>query len=175
MKLLTTTEAAILGLLADRELSGYDLKLLVARSVGYFWKPAKSQIYAVLPRLDERKLVRRRDVRQVGRPDKQVYRITPAGRTALRRWLDEAPLEPEPERILLLKLFFAEHADVATIRGYVRQRRVAAAQLARELAELDAKAKADERDRFPALTRRYGHEVTAAVVRWATAVEQELA
>lgn len=175
MRLLTTTEAAILGLLADRELSGYDLKLLVSRSVGYFWKPAKSQIYAVLPRLDERKLVRRRDVRQVGRPDKQVYRITPAGRTALRRWLDEAPLEPEPERILLLKLFFGEYADVSAIRGYVRERRLAAVQLGRELDELDAKAKADERDRFPAFTRRYGHELTSAVVRWATAVEQELA
>jgi DNA-binding PadR family transcriptional regulator len=175
MKLLTTTEAAILGLLADGELSGYDLKLLVSRSVGYFWKPAKSQIYAVLPRLEARKLVRRRDVRQARRPDKQVYRITAAGRDALRHWLDHAPLEPEPERILLLKLFFGEHADVATIRGYVRERRLAAAQLARELADLDAKAAGDEGDRFRAFTRRYGHEVTAAVVRWATAVERELA
>src|SRR5512132_1027072 len=175
MRTLTTTEAAILGLIADRELSGYDLKLLVSRSVGYFWKPAKSQIYAVLPRLEERKLVRRRDVPQSRRPDKQVYRITPAGRTALRRWLEEAPLEPEPERILLLKLFFGEHADVSTIRAFVRERRLAATELLRELAELDAKAKDDAGDRFPAFTRRYGHDVMDAVVRWATAVEKELA
>lgn len=91
---LTTTEAALLGLLADGELSGYDLKRLVERSVGYFWRPARSQIYAVLPRLVERGLARRRAVAQAMRPDKQVYRITPAGRGALRTWLDAAPLDP---------------------------------------------------------------------------------
>ncbi len=138
--MLTTTEAAILGLLTDRELSGYDLKGLVSRSVGYFWKPAQSQIYAVLPRLVERGLARRRDVRQEGRPDKQLYRITSAGRTALRDWLHHAPLDPEPERILLLKLFFGQHADAATILGYVRERRAAAEQLARELVDIDANA-----------------------------------
>jgi PadR family transcriptional regulator AphA len=175
MKMLTTTEAALLGLLADRELSGYDLKRLVSRSVGYFWRPAKSQIYAVLPRLVERRLARSRDVRQQGRPDKQLYRSTPAGRAALRDWLDHAPLQPEPERILLLKLFFGHHTDAATLIGFVRERRAAAEQLARELVELDAHGGADSHDRFHALTRRYGMELSVAVVRWAESVEEELA
>jgi DNA-binding PadR family transcriptional regulator len=175
MRMLTTTEAAILGLLANRELSGYDLKGVVSRSVGYFWKPAQSQIYAVLPRLVERGLARRRDVRQEGRPDKQLYRITSAGRIALRDWLDHAPLEPEPERILLLKLFFGQHTDEAVILGYVRERRAAAEQLARELVDIDANAGTDPHDRFRALTRRYGLEMSAAVVRWAKSVETELA
>jgi DNA-binding PadR family transcriptional regulator len=172
---LTTTEAAILGLLAERELSGYDLKRVVERSVGYFWRPARSQIYAVLPRLVERGLARRRDVAQATRPDKQLYRITLAGREALRTWLDEAPLDPEPERILLLKLFFGAEADRAALLGFVRERRAAAEQLARELRALDPKAESDPHDRFHALTRRYGLEVSAAVARWARWVEKELA
>jgi DNA-binding PadR family transcriptional regulator len=174
-EVLTTTEAAILGLLAERELSGYDLKRAVERSVGYFWRPARSQIYAVLPRLVERGLTRRRDVAQATRPDKQLYRATPAGREALRRWLNEAPLEPEPERILLLKLFFGAHADRAALLGFVRQRREAAEQLARELRTLDAEAKNLPHDRFHALTRRYGLELSAAIARWARSVEQDLA
>jgi PadR family transcriptional regulator AphA len=171
---LTTTEAALLGLLADRELSGYDLKRLVERSVGYFWRPARSQIYAVLPRLVERGLARRRDVAQATRPDKQLYRITAAGREALRTWLDEAPLDPEPERILLLKLFFGAHADRAALLGFVRERREAAEQLAHELRALDGDRKHDAHDAFHALTRRYGLEISAAIVRWAGAVEKEL-
>ena len=50
---LTTTEAAVLGLLSHGPRSGYDLRKAVELSVGYFWGPAKSQIYAVLPRLVE--------------------------------------------------------------------------------------------------------------------------
>jgi DNA-binding PadR family transcriptional regulator len=173
-EVLTTTEAAILGLLAERELSGYDLKRAVERSVGYFWRPARSQIYAVLPRLVERGLARRRDVAQATRPDKQVYRGTPAGRAALRHWLDGAPLEPEPERILLLKLFFGAEADRAALLGFVRERREAAEQLARELRALDAIARGGRHDRFHALTRTYGLELSAAVARWARSVEKEL-
>jgi DNA-binding PadR family transcriptional regulator len=172
---LTTTEAALLGLLAERELSGYDLKRAVERSVGYFWRPARSQIYAVLPRLVERGLARRRDVAQATRPDKQLYRVTPAGREALREWLNGAPLEPEPERILLLKLFFGEQADRDALLGFVLERRQAAEQLARELRALDAEVKNHAHDRFHALTRRYGLELSAAIVRWARSVEKELA
>ena len=145
------------------------------RSVGYFWRPARSQIYAVLPRLVERGLARRRVVAQTTRPDKQVYRIAPAGRQALRTWLDKAPLEPEPERILLLKLFFGAHADRAALVGFVRERREAAEQLAREVRVLDERGKNDTHDRFHALTRRYGLELSAAVVRWARSVEKDLA
>jgi len=127
---LTTTEAAILGLVAEGEVSGYDLQRRVERGVGYFWKPARSQIYAVLPRLVERGLAVGRRVRQDRRPDKHLYRITPDGLAALREWLELAPLEPDAERILLIKLFFAKHADPEVIRRFVRELRAKAESLA---------------------------------------------
>ncbi|MBA2383411.1 MAG: PadR family transcriptional regulator, partial [Actinobacteria bacterium] len=86
---LTATEAALLGLLALRGgQSGYDLKKAVDASVGYFWKPAKTQIYAVLPRLVAAGLATRRAVAQHDRPDKSVHRPTAAGRAALTEWLE---------------------------------------------------------------------------------------
>src|SRR5918911_3115448 len=94
---LAATEAAVLGLLADREQSGYDLKRAIDRSVGYFWGPAKSRIYTVLPRLVERGYATRRGVVQEDRPNKQLYRITAAGRRALEAWLAE-PSGPAPNR-----------------------------------------------------------------------------
>ena len=65
---LTTTEAVALGVLAEGERSGYDLLKRVESSVGHIWSPAKSQLYAVLPRLVEAGLARRRMVRQATVP-----------------------------------------------------------------------------------------------------------
>ena len=91
---LSATEATILGQLVPGEQSGYDLLKRIESSVGYIWSPAKSQLYAVLPRLVSAGLTRRRVIRQSRRPDKQLYRLTAAGRSAFRRWLaDSEPLE----------------------------------------------------------------------------------
>src|SRR6478736_174107 len=88
---LTTTDAAILGVLSWGPMSGYDVKKTVDSSVGYVWGPAKSAIYAVLPRLVEDGLATARKVAQSQRPDKVVYRITKAGREALRSWIEDTP------------------------------------------------------------------------------------
>ena len=69
---LTPTEYAVLGLLTSGEQSGYDLQKYAERSVGYFWTPAKSRIYATLPRLVDEGLVLSRGVVQSGRPNKQL-------------------------------------------------------------------------------------------------------
>src|SRR5215216_4289026 len=90
---LTTTEAAVLALLAiEGERSGYDLLKLVSKAIAYIWAPARSQLYTVLPRLARDGLAEQRRVVQTTRPDKLLYRISPAGRDALTRWLET----PEP-------------------------------------------------------------------------------
>src|ERR1041385_576132 len=85
---LTTTEAAVLALLAiEGERSAYDLVQLVQKAIAHVWSPARSGLYAVLPRLVRHGLASRRPVAQATRPDKQLYRIAPAGRAALDGWL----------------------------------------------------------------------------------------
>ena len=119
MRRLTTTEAALLGLLAMGDASGYDLKKAVDASVGYFWLPAKSQIYAVLPRLVADRLATRRSVAQPHRPDKHVYRVSAQGRAALRRWLEE-PAGEDSGR-LLLKVFFGSLVDPEVVLRHVAE------------------------------------------------------
>src|ERR1700704_24408 len=86
---LTTTEAAVLALLAiEGERSAYDLTKLVAQAIAHVWSPARSGLYAVPPRLVKDGFAQRRVVSQSPRPDKQLYRITPAGRRALDGWLE---------------------------------------------------------------------------------------
>src|SRR5215218_11333638 len=85
----TRTELAVLGLLAwSGESSGYELHKLAGRSVGFIWAPARSQLYAVLKRLDAAGLVSGRHVVQPDRPDKRIFSLTGAGMATLRGWLD---------------------------------------------------------------------------------------
>jgi DNA-binding PadR family transcriptional regulator len=78
---------AILGLLADRPLHGYELKaayeeqLVPAAQLNY------GQVYTTLERLRRDGLVAHEVVSQAERPDKKVYALTGAGRKELRAWL----------------------------------------------------------------------------------------
>jgi DNA-binding PadR family transcriptional regulator len=101
---LTTTEAAVLALLAiEGENSGYDLLKKVSTAIGYVWAPAKSQLYALLPRLVRDGLAESRRVVQSDRPDKTLYRISDGGRATLTSWLET--VEPEAEEAFYLRLF----------------------------------------------------------------------
>lgn len=130
----TRTELAVLGLLAwSGESSGYELSKRAGRTVGYVWGPARSQLYAVLKRLAAAGLITGRDIAQPDRPDKRLFRITAAGMTTLRSWLDTVePIEPEDRDGVLLKLFFGAFGDRdAGQRQLVDYRGRVAARLAR--------------------------------------------
>src|SRR5258708_22079363 len=86
---LTTTEGAVLALLAiEGERSGYDLLKLAQQAIGHVWSPARSGLYAVLPRLVANGCASRRTLSQTTRPDKQLYAITGEGRASLAAWLE---------------------------------------------------------------------------------------
>jgi DNA-binding PadR family transcriptional regulator len=171
---LTTTEAALLGLLALRgERSGYDLKKAVDDSVGYFWRPAKTQIYAVLPRLVEAGYATRKAVAQPDRPDKHVYRVTAAGRDAVTAWLEAPPTDNGDRTPLLLRVYLARLASPEALARTVRAQREEAKALKAALEEIDARA-GGSGDYHASLTRRYGLAHARAVIGWANAVEREL-
>ena len=173
MATISATEAALLGLLTRGELSGYDLQRAAETSGGFFWSPAKSRIYAVLPQLVERGYATSREVVQTGRPNKQLYRLTRAGRAALQAWL-EAPPVFEPERApLLLKLYFGELLPPEILISHVRLAKSEATALKRRLEAAPAAARSD--NMFADLTIRHGLEWARAMIRWTSAAEQELA
>jgi DNA-binding PadR family transcriptional regulator len=164
---LTTTEAVVLGLLAEGERSGYDLLKRAEGSVAHMWAPAKSQLYAVLPRLVDAGLARRRTVRQSGRPDKQVYRLTSAGRDAVRHWLETAP--PKSWDELLLRVFFAE---LCSRDALLRQLEDYAEVQRGFLAEYEAITPATSHG---ALTLGYGLELMPVRLAWIERAIRELA
>src|SRR5207244_7584723 len=101
-----STPYAILGMLSFRPMSGYDIRKEAMSSIGHFWNESYGQIYPALGRLAAQGLARRRAVRGIGRPDRQVYEITRQGMAVLRRRLAEPPRTAPIRHELLLKLFF---------------------------------------------------------------------
>jgi PadR family transcriptional regulator, regulatory protein AphA len=175
---LSITEYAVLGLLTFGERSGYELDALAKQTIGFFWRPAKSKIYVVLPRLVDRGLASASTIAQEKRPDKTVYRITPRGKHELRAWLASPDVIVAPGRHgLLLKLFFGAHAEPGALIALVeRHKRRAEEQLIvleRIEAEIDPEGR--EEDFFPYLTLLHGLEDARSTIIWAEDVLRLLA
>jgi PadR family transcriptional regulator, regulatory protein AphA len=163
---LTTTEGAVLGLVAFGEASGYDLARLAASSVAHIWTPSQSQIYKALPRLAARGLTRTREIEQRGRPDKAVYRITRKGRDVLRRWLDEIEDEPASGRVVFpLKLFFCDFASSGTAQGQLAAYRRYLVRRLERFEQLRAGGRMFESD-LPGLVLQHGIARVKATLAW---------
>ena len=162
---VTATEVAVLGLLADGERSGYDLLRSAEQSVGFFWTPAKTQLYAVLRKLVENGFATSRLVRQSDRPDKTLYRLTDAGLERLRAGLEQvhSTVNKNP---LELRIFFGEHRPLEAVVADLEAVRDRAREHLAELEEIEATFDHDEY-LFPYLTLLRGKENARADVAWA--------
>lgn len=80
---------AMLGILAERDLHGYELKSSFDEKVGEFWSLNYGQIYSTLDRLEKDDLVTHDRQAQDKRPDRKIYSITRKGRKELDEWLSE--------------------------------------------------------------------------------------
>ena len=109
---MSTTSFGVLGLLAVRPYSSYELTKAMGLSVGRVWPRAASKLFE-----EPKKLVSygyaTAAQEHAGRRPRTVYTITPAGRAALAAWLSEPGGGPSLEFEGLLKLIFAEFGNKA--------------------------------------------------------------
>ena len=93
---------ALITALVERPSSGSDLAGRFDRSIGFFWHATHQQIYRELGRLEEAGWVEPLPA-ESGRGRKRVYRVLPAGRAELQRWVaeqqDPKPLRDDPAGI----------------------------------------------------------------------------
>jgi PadR family transcriptional regulator, regulatory protein AphA len=103
----TTTAYAILGLIAVRQGSAYDLAHRMERNYRYIWPGALSHFYTEIKRLVGAGLASA-TVEQVGRRPRSVYRITPEGHAALAAWIGQPASPPLLEFEGLLRVAYAD-------------------------------------------------------------------
>lgn len=156
---LPATAWAVLGILSfGRALSGYDVKKWADASIRFFyWSPATSQIYAELRRLERLGFATSRDAPGGDARGKRLYRITPAGRRALTRWLRDAPTEPPVlKHGVALRVWLGHLADPTALRATVEAHRDYAARMASELAKSHAIAEQQPAFSYPAVVTHWG-------------------
>lgn len=169
---------AILGLLVRDELSGYEITRRFERSVGYFWHARSQQIYPQMARLEKAGDVRSRHVEQVGRPDKRLYRITPAGEEHLREWV----VSPSPLTLVkdefMVKVWslgtVAPAAAALAVAGHRRQHeeRLCAYRMIESGLQVGLAGPADAALLAPYLTLRGGIAMEEAFIRWCGEAER---
>jgi DNA-binding PadR family transcriptional regulator len=117
---LTTTSYAILGLLAVRSWTTYELAQQMRRALGQFWPRAESKLYEEPKKLVVHGLARA-SKETTGRRPRTVYSITTKGRRAMAEWVPQPGAGPVLEFEALVKLFYSEHGTkqdvLATLDG----------------------------------------------------------
>ena len=148
-------ELAVLGLLSEQPLHGYELKKRLSETLGPLWGISFGSLYPALRRLERNGAieateadgapaaiiptgslkgdlaaarVRRRP--RAGLRTRKAYRITPAGEQLFDQLL--ADESDDDERSFALKLSFCRHLDAAHRLAFLERRR---AQLAQRLAK----------------------------------------
>ena len=170
----TTTSYAILGLLALRPWTTYELAKQVQRSLGWFWPRAERKLYDEPKRLVAAGLATSTSEMTGSRP-RTLYAITDQGRAALRDWLDEAPAAPSLEFEGMIKVFFSDGGSVDQLRATLASiAETSEARLVELQAKVDENIKGDvafpERLPINTIGLRFvlDHERSIAVwARWA--------
>lgn len=169
---LTATSYAILGLLAVRPWTTYELAKQIERGMQSFWPRAQSTLYEEPKKLVAHGLASARKERTGKRP-RTVYAITAKGRRALAAWLGRPGDEPRVESEAALKAFFAEHApDREAILAQLH-RVVEWADASHERGRGIARGYLDEETVFPermhviSIVFPFIWDYTAAMRRWA--------
>lgn len=112
---LSTTSYSILGYLAVRPWSAYELAKQMGRTFHHFWPRAESGIYREVKRLVEAGLATAA-TEQVGRRARTRYDITPLGRQRLEAWLAEPHSDGFLETEGLVRVLFANHGSKESLQ-----------------------------------------------------------
>jgi DNA-binding PadR family transcriptional regulator len=102
---------ALLGLLAQKPSSGYDLRKIFALTPMQCFSDSPGAIYPALKRLEKSGLIRGKIEHGSGLRRRQVFRLTTAGGAALRSWLRKPPAHAEVIRAvdeLMLRFSFMD-------------------------------------------------------------------
>ena len=170
---------AILTALLERPSSGLELTRRFDRSIGYFWSATHQQIYRELGKLGQGGLIEAVP-QPPSRGQRKEYRVLPAGRSELVRWVAEGQ-DPKPVRDpLLLRLRAAAVVgtaglDVELQRHLAEHRRQLEEYLEIERRDFPADGSGRDGDRLHHMVLKAGIALETFWVEWLAETIGELA
>ncbi|MEX2628042.1 MAG: PadR family transcriptional regulator [Ilumatobacteraceae bacterium] len=175
---LTTSSYAVLGLLALRPWSAYELTQQAARSLRFAWPKSERLLYA-----EPKKLVRHRlasvDHERVGKRTRAIYTITADGRAALGAGASTRPAPPMFEVEALVRVLFAENGTLDDLHAALDQLASDAADLREQVVTinsdyLDGGHPFPERTHLSVLFATFQLELFDLVARWVEFAKTEI-
>ena len=174
----TVSSYAILGLLALRPWTGYDLTRQATRSLRFAWPKSERLLYAEPKKLVELGWATTYRETVDGR-SRNVYEITPDGRRALEEWMTTHPGPPQLEAEALLRVLFAEHgtrddatASLEALRADARE--MEDSVVAINSTYLDGMHPFPDRTHLSVLFATFQVEVFRLMQRWADFAANEI-
>lgn len=109
---MRTLKYAILGLLNQKDMSGYDLMQQFESTLCEFWSAKHSQIYPELKKLTDEGMITYH-VEITGTVlEKKLYSITDAGRADFLKWLKmDEPMKSTPKDVFRLRVFYSNNLE----------------------------------------------------------------
>lgn len=136
---LSDVEAALLGLLSVRPMTGYEIRHHFDRALAPWWDAPRTQIYPKLRELESRQLIEHEYVVQESKPNKRVYSPTAAGRDLLQNWLKGAIPWPEMRHHMMMRLFLGHLLPADDLRALLGDYHDRTADWSAQLREIEAK------------------------------------
>lgn len=156
-------EMAVLGLLKDKSMHGYELKKELTAGLGQFWQFSYGSLYPSIKRLEKSGAVERIFPKQDVKRRLNIYRVTPKGEQMFAEMMAEQSAVDDAR--FSMKLSFFRYMNATDRVEFLERRR---AYLADKLVDLRSKLKA-YKERMDAYTYRlveHGVDTTSADLKW---------
>lgn len=112
----------VLGLLMEKELSGYDIKIVFEDVFTHFFDGSFGMIYPTLRQLENEGKIKKEVVMQEGKPNKKMYFITDEGREEFYQYM-QTPVEKDVLRSdFLMRMYFGNYSDDVTIKNGLKMK-----------------------------------------------------
>ncbi|MCI9413914.1 MAG: PadR family transcriptional regulator [Clostridiales bacterium] len=168
-------EFIVMGMVYEQELTGYDIKKMIEKGVGVFYRASYGSLYPLLGRLTGKGLLTMREQPQGGRARK-LYRATEQGRQAFMSWLS-TPVEVADGRdTQLVKVYFFDRLPRmqrdCQLRAYEENNRRFLEKLRGLEKQFDKRENRDAHY-YKLSTLYYGIGILEETLRWCEKVREE--
>ncbi|MBS4213667.1 MULTISPECIES: PadR family transcriptional regulator [Neobacillus] len=160
----------ILGFLYEEPMSGYDIKQMMENSVSYFFDASFGAIYPALRKMEKEGLVEKQVIQQEGKPNKNLFAITEAGREQFQQYLN-SPINPTVTRSdILIRIFFGRFTTKEKIIEWLEEEREKNQAMYNNLNRIDEMCGADM-EHYKRFTLQFGIRQAEMVVNM---IDEEL-
>lgn len=109
----------VLGLLMQKELSGYDIKIVFEDVFTHFFDGSFGMIYPTLRQLEKEGKIKKEVIMQEGKPNKKMYFITEEGREEFYQYMQTDVEKDILRSDFLMRMYFGNYSDGAKVKKWI--------------------------------------------------------